>query len=143
MCPNRHLALREGLDLPRTWQQQQDEIVRVASTNPQSTLDSFLSQSTFSVELFNTVLVLWLLRHALPFSRFNDPALRAAFKLSNQSAMVRGTTWASETAKGIYQGLSVAVIDQLRVSHFVSHCSHFSYVFISLFFVCKALFTDF
>lgn len=101
-------------------------MVQVASGNPKATLDSFLSQSTFGVNLLNTVLVIWLLRYTLPFSCLKDSALRAAFKLSNQSAVIRGTTWASQTARAIHQELSALVIERLQVSIIFSSpiCNH-------------------
>lgn len=87
----------------------------LTQANGQQTLDSFLSQTTFSVDLCNTVLVLWIMLHALPFNRFYDPPLRAAFKLANRRADLRSPTWAAGVAKDLYVSLSAAAISLVKV----------------------------
>lgn len=86
------------------------------TANGQPTLDSFLAQATFSVDLCNTVLVMWILLHALPFNRFYDSPLRAAFKLANRRAELRTPTWAAGVAKELYFSLSSAAVSMVQVS---------------------------
>jgi hypothetical protein len=122
------------LDLPNTWAQDQAENAQVANeANGQQTLDVFLSQATFSVDLCNTVLVIWILWHALPFNRFYDGPLRAAFKLANRRADLRTPTWAAGIAKELYHNLSSSVIDLVFVSFYVFYSNHnsFSSLFLS------------
>lgn len=80
------------------------------------TFDSFLSSASFSVDLCNKVLVIWIMKHALPFNRFYDIPLRAAFKLANQRADLRTPTWAAGVAKNLYLSLSSAAIALVSVS---------------------------
>lgn len=99
-CPGRQRAIQSGVVLPPTWKEL-NEPVQV-SMNSGNTLKSFLSQSTFSVKLFNVVLVIWILRHALPWIWFQDTTLRAAFKLSNPAGVVRLPKRAASTAKELF-----------------------------------------
>lgn len=117
VCPRRARVIQSGMKLPKTWQQDQAENAQALNqANGQSTLDAFLSEPTFSVELCNIVLVIWILWHALPFNRFYDCPLRAAFKLANRRADLRTPTWAANISKELYLTLSSAVIDLVSVS---------------------------
>lgn len=110
-CPHRARAIRAGCKLPLTWAQEQAESLAASNAaNGQPTLDAFLSQTTFSVELCNTVLVVWILWHALPFNRFYDLPLRAAFTLANRRAVLRTPTWAASASKELYGALSSAAV---------------------------------
>jgi hypothetical protein len=59
---------------------------------------------------------MWILKHALPFNRFYDVPLRAAFKLANRRAELRTPTWAAGVAKELYLSLSSAAIALVYVS---------------------------
>ncbi|KAH9823091.1 hypothetical protein DFH28DRAFT_1172128 [Melampsora americana] len=72
-CAGRQSAIKAGVYLPPTWKKL-NEPVQVA-IKPGNTIKLFLSASTFSVELLNVILVIWILRHALPWMRFQDPTL--------------------------------------------------------------------
>lgn len=56
------------------------------------------------------------MKHALPFNRFYDIPLRAAFKLANRWAELRSATWAAGVANKMYSSLSSAVIALVFVS---------------------------
>lgn len=110
-CPRRARAIQFGLVLPNSWAQEQAENAQeLTEANGQNTLDAFLSQLTFSVELCNIVLVIWILWHTLPFNRLYDFPLRAAFKLANRRADLRSPTWAAGISKDLYLNLSLEVI---------------------------------
>lgn len=102
------------------------------TANGQPTLDSFLAQATFSVDLCNTVLVMWILLHALPFNRFYDSPLRAAFKLANRRAELRTPTWAAGVAKELYFSLSSAAVSMVQVSTIIFPKFHVIQFFFSL-----------
>lgn len=126
-CPRRARAIQFGLVLPNSWAQEQAENAQeLTEANGQNTLDAFLSQLTFSVELCNIVLVIWILWHTLPFNRLYDFPLRAAFKLANRRADLRSPTWAAGISKELYLNLSLAVIDLVLVS------LHFCFYFLNL-----------
>lgn len=115
-CSQRPRAIQAGCSLPQTWAQEQAlEEAASNKANGQPTLDSFLLRTTFNVDLCNTVLVMWILLHALLFNRFYDPPLRAAFKLANRRADLRTPTWAAGVAKDLYQILSNAAISLVKV----------------------------
>lgn len=101
------------MKLPPTWKELNEPVEVVL--NPGNTMKSFLSQSTFSVDLLNVVLVIWILRHALPWLRFQDPTLRAAFKLGNRAAQLRSPKWAATTAKELFFSLYNVVISRIQV----------------------------
>lgn len=106
------------MQLPKSWAEEQIEVAQNVEKG-QSTLDGYLLKQTFSVDLANTVLVIWILRHALPFNRFYDPPLRAAFKLANQKADLQTPTWAAGVAKELYAKMNESVISLVYVSYFV------------------------
>lgn len=116
-CPDRARAVKAGCSLPLTWVQEQAANAALTNeSNGQTTLDSYLSSASFSVDLCNTVLVIWIIKHALPFNRFYDIPLRAAFKLANRRAELRTPTWAAGVAKNLYLSLSSAAIALVYVS---------------------------
>lgn len=92
-------------------------------TSNKGTLDVFLSQATFSLDLLNFVMVIWLLRQALAFTRFEDPILRAAFKLSNRQATLRSGKWAASMAHELYSCLRDKAISDLMVGSIDQSCS--------------------
>ena len=103
------------MELPPTWKQQQADLSVTVSGNT-GTLDLFLSQPTFSLDLLNIVMVIWITRQALGFTRFEDPILRAAFKLSNREATIRTVKWAASMSHELYAILRDQVISQVMVS---------------------------
>lgn len=129
-CPRRLQAIAAGIHLPLTWAQEQVQTAAALNElHGQPTLDAFLSQATFSVDLCNTVLVMWILKHALPFNGFYDVPLRAAFKLANLRAELRTPTWAAGVAKELYLSLSSAAIALVYVSLVLSSIIDISSLF--------------
>lgn len=72
------------MKLPATYQEVQK--AKNKKTPGGKFMDSFLNRPTFSVQMLNVLLVLWMLQHALAWLRFSDPILQSAFKLANPSA---------------------------------------------------------
>lgn len=132
-CPRRAHAIAAGFKLPKTSHEEQaDNSQESNEANGQSTLDVFLSQPTFNVDLCNTVLVIWIILHASPFNRFYDAPLRAAFKLANRRADLRTPTWASGIAKDLYLNLSSAVIDLVAVRiNFICPSSYIPFLLVT------------
>lgn len=74
---------------------------------------------------------MWIMKHALPFNRFYDMPLRAAFKLVNQRADLRTPTWAAGVAKDLYLSLSSAAIALVSVSVvFISY--HYFFIILTV-----------
>jgi hypothetical protein len=62
------------------------------------------------------ILVIWIVRHALPWARFEDVALRLAFYTVNRGAKVRSTCWAAKKSVELFAALHDKAINQLKVS---------------------------
>jgi hypothetical protein len=116
------------MDLPPSWQEQQQTLISSSS----GTLDSFVSKDKFSVDLLNVVCVIWVVRHALPWARFQDVGLRAAFRMSNVSATLRSPVWAANTAKRLYCGMQNTVLQMIKVSFFFIISYSFRMLFLSI-----------
>lgn len=108
----RHKAIAAGVVLPPTYQ----ESLEAESQAKKTTLTSYFNGPTFSADLVNMILVLWVVRHALPWARFEDPALRAAFFTVNRAAKVRSRTWAAQQSVILYSGLHEKAIKAVKVS---------------------------
>lgn len=106
----RHKAIKAGFILPPLYDKQME-----AEKTKNPTLDYFVSGPVFSVDLPNMILVLWIVRHALPWIHFEDPAFRAAFYCANRSAVVRSTAWATKQSIKLFAGLHNKAINNLKV----------------------------
>lgn len=113
VCPKRHVAIKNGIKLDLSWPEQQN--AQKAQTN---TLDRFVVKQVFSVKNLNLMLVIWVLRHALPWARFEDTILRAALWFSNPLATMYSATWAAQAAQRLYAGLQKQVLRDIIVHLF-------------------------
>lgn len=98
----------------KSWAEQQK--VRKEQTN---NLDRFVVKQPFGVKNLNLMLVIWVLRHALPWARFEDCTLRAAFWFANPLANIYSAAWAAQGAQRLYIGLQSNVLSSILV-RFVS-----------------------
>ena len=75
-CGKRHLAIEQGAKLPPTVQE-----LRAGGEESNSTkiTEFFAPTNKFDNDLFNQMVIMWLIRHALPWSHVEDPELRAIF----------------------------------------------------------------
>lgn len=106
----RHKAIAAGFDLPPSY----TETLEVQSKLKKTTLTSYLKGPTFTSDLVNMILVLWVVRHALPWARFEDPALRGAFFTVNRGATVRSRTWAAQKLVILFSGLHEKAINKVK-----------------------------
>lgn len=72
-CAGWKKSMAKGLALPSTWR----EIHHSAPL--MGPVENFVSKERWHLEIWERMMVWWLVRHTLPFSCSNDPALRAAF----------------------------------------------------------------
>jgi hypothetical protein len=107
------------MKLPPTYKQKQEQMAK--EPNDKGILSAFISGPTFTVDLLNMILVMWIVRHALPWARFEDPALRAAFHSVNRGAVVRSRTWAAQQSVILYSALHEKAINAVKVSLFQSN----------------------
>lgn len=108
----RHKAIAAGVILPPSYAERQE------AKKKNSTLKSYFNGPTFTVDLLNMILVIWLVRHALPWARFEDPSLRAAFYTINRGAVICSRTWAAQQSVLLYSDLHSKALSAVRVSHF-------------------------
>jgi hypothetical protein len=114
-CPGRGKAISQGAKLPET----AAEAAAAAEPSAQGstkTLTNFLTKSKFDNDTFNKILVLWIIRHSLPWVRINDYLLKVVFDYANQNTKVLSRTWASQKAHLLYLGLKNRVMSDIKVS---------------------------
>ncbi|KAH9461986.1 hypothetical protein Pst134EB_005902 [Puccinia striiformis f. sp. tritici] len=58
--------------------------------------------------------MIWQIRQALPWTRTEDPCLRAAFKFANPKAVLYGWQWSADESKKLYAGLKRHVFEELH-----------------------------
>lgn len=102
-----------GHGLPPTYDERNQPTEKDSSSA--ALMKSSVNRPPFNVDILNVLLVIWLLRHALPWVRFQDPTLRAAFHLTHGKADLRSPTWAAATAKELYSSLYDQLISQIKV----------------------------
>jgi hypothetical protein len=91
------------------------------SNKNQSGIAGFLKiRPVFVNKVLNQLLMLWQIRQALPWSRMEDPYLRAAFQYSNPKAILFGRTWSADEAKKLYSTLKTQVFNELHVSQLLT-----------------------
>ncbi|POW05309.1 hypothetical protein PSTT_09760 [Puccinia striiformis] len=109
-CKNRAKAKQAGHWLPETVA---ERLAREAKDSKQSKLTGFVPTKRFECQVLNQILVIWQVRHALPWSRIEDPELRAAFLYSNKEARLYSRRWSADEAKQLYAGLRKKVFEEL------------------------------
>lgn len=108
-CKQRHRAILAGVVLPPSYSDKQ-----LAQKKDKNDLKSFLKGPSFSADLLNMILVMWIVRQALPWARFEDPTLRAAFYMVNRGAVVRSRTWAAQQAVILHSALHSKAINAVK-----------------------------
>lgn len=115
-CICRDKAISAGVKLPPSYREKVEaaKAAENAKGPKPSLLDMFLEIPKFTVRLLNRMLVLWLVRQALPWNRMADPLLIAAFQFANPSAVLYTPAWAAREAMKIYEGMHNDIIQRLK-----------------------------
>ncbi|KAA1119885.1 hypothetical protein PGT21_035802 [Puccinia graminis f. sp. tritici] len=71
-------------------------------------------KSAFVNQVLNQMLMMWQIRQALPWSRIEDPLLRAAFLYSNAKALLFGRQWSANESKKLYWALKDNFFEKLH-----------------------------
>lgn len=119
VCVKRHIAINQGFKLDPSWSEQQK-----AKQKQTNTLDQFVIKQPFGTKNMNLMLVIWILRHALPWARFEDTTLRATLWYSNPLATIYSSTWAAHAAQRLYIGLQKKALQDVLVSFLFLLNSH-------------------
>jgi hypothetical protein len=110
-CVGQEKAKQAGIQLPPSVA---ERMAASKSDEKQTGLMVFL-KPTFVNRVLNQLLMMWQIRQVLPWSRIEDPFLRAAFQFSNPKAVLYGRRWSADEAKKLYLVLKSHVFDELNV----------------------------
>ncbi|KNE98017.1 hypothetical protein PSTG_08690 [Puccinia striiformis f. sp. tritici PST-78] len=97
-CSNRADAILAGAKLPLTAK----EIAEKGS--------SAVQLGPFDGRVFNQLLVMWLVRHLLPWNRIEDIDLEVAFRYARPGIKINSRGWAASEAHRLYCNLQDKVI---------------------------------
>ncbi|PLW07102.1 hypothetical protein PCANC_25736 [Puccinia coronata f. sp. avenae] len=114
-CSGQGKAVANGAILPKSSTEEAKDKKKTNSKNP-GTLTSFVQKGRFDNKTFNKLLVFWLIRHSLPWARFNDFFLGVAFDYCNMNSAVPSCSWAADYARKLYVDLQQRVITAIQVS---------------------------
>lgn len=118
-CPRRREAIARGCKLLPS--QAEIHTQKLANTHQVATMNNFVTvMPKFDIKTFNRILTLWQIRHALPWSRIEDPWLQAAFYYLRPDAQLYNRKWSAQQAKELHVSLRDTVYDELVVSFLLS-----------------------
>jgi hypothetical protein len=116
-CPGRNKAKLAGYILPPSVAESRAAAAKGGLDASQPGIKGFLEYKTVFVnKLLNQLIMLWQIRQALPWTRIEDPYLRAAFRYANPKALLHGRRWSADESKKLYSMLKAHVFDELSVS---------------------------
>ncbi|OAV85943.1 hypothetical protein PTTG_30178, partial [Puccinia triticina 1-1 BBBD Race 1] len=112
-CPGRANAIKAGAHLPPTAAEQS----KVSNNNNgEGTLIAYVTKSRFDNQTLNKLLVLWLIRHSLPWLRVEDFLLRVSFDYTLPNADLNSRVWAASHAHQLYLEQQSQVLKAIRAS---------------------------
>ncbi|KAA1108331.1 hypothetical protein PGT21_008407 [Puccinia graminis f. sp. tritici] len=111
-CPNRAKAIAAGAKLPQT---ALDEEKKKKGT--QEITSHFARVEKFDNIILNQIVVLWLLRQAIPWNRVEDPYLQAAFNYCEPAANLFKRKWAATASRTAYLELQEEVVRQIKATN--------------------------
>jgi hypothetical protein len=112
-CPNCPKAIAAGAKLPPTAL----DVEKTKKKNGDGDLTThFARVEKFNNTILNQIIVLWLLRQAIPWNRVEDPYLKAAFNYFKPAAILFKQKWAANGARKVYLELQEAMLHCLKVS---------------------------
>ncbi|OAV86513.1 hypothetical protein PTTG_29864 [Puccinia triticina 1-1 BBBD Race 1] len=114
-CPGRAKAIAAGAKLPPT----ATELFKAAAqANPDTagTLTAFVSKGNFNNETLNKLIVIWIVRHCLPWLRIKDHLIRVAFDYAVHNSHIRSRIWAALQAHKLYVKKRLRVVQAVKDS---------------------------
>ncbi|KAI9601370.1 hypothetical protein H4Q26_001188 [Puccinia striiformis f. sp. tritici PST-130] len=112
-CPGRGKAIIEGANLPIS--SDEKAAANEKKTTPSGTLTAYVTKGKFDINTMNKILLFWIIRQSLPWSRFGDYLLGVAFDYANANAKVFSRTWAAFNARKLYLSLQFKVISDIKL----------------------------
>ncbi|KNE97133.1 hypothetical protein PSTG_09560 [Puccinia striiformis f. sp. tritici PST-78] len=113
-CPGRGKAVIQGANLPIS--SDEKAAAKEKKTTPSGTLTAYVTKGKFDINTMNKILLFWIIRQSLPWSRFGDYLLGVAFDYSNPNSKVFSRTWAAFNARKLYLSLQFKVISDIKKS---------------------------
>lgn len=114
-CPGRAEAQKDSsLGVPLSIAERRAAEINKGNT----TLDGFVVTTPgnkFNNLTFNQMACTWIIRQALPWSRVEDPILRAMVGYLRREAKLYGRKWVATEAKKINSSLKTNVFKELKV----------------------------
>ncbi|KAA1077734.1 hypothetical protein PGT21_018337 [Puccinia graminis f. sp. tritici] len=123
-CELRDEAIKNGANLPVTIKE------KIEREKNASVLTN-LADSNFDNRTLNQILVMWLMRSALPWMRIEDTLLAISFNYARKGIKLYSRTWAAEEAQRLYVNLQEKVISNLKVSQLL-HTLHFKLLLLAI-----------
>ncbi|PLW08458.1 hypothetical protein PCASD_09331 [Puccinia coronata f. sp. avenae] len=110
-CPSCAQAIKAGATLPPSVAEK-----RSSAIDPkQRSITAWTEKKNkLKKTILNQLIVVWQIRHALPWTRIEDEYLRAAFVYANPEATLFGRKWLAQQAKSLYLLLKQNVFSDLK-----------------------------
>ncbi|POV95465.1 hypothetical protein PSTT_16236 [Puccinia striiformis] len=110
-CRNREKAIKSGVKLPPTVSQ----LHKVAQASKSQKINTFFGPAEkFDNVVLNRTLTVWLIRHALPWSRVEDEELQASFHYTQPAAQIFKHKWQAKSGQLLYLDLQTSMIERLQ-----------------------------
>ncbi|KAI7963387.1 hypothetical protein MJO29_003814 [Puccinia striiformis f. sp. tritici] len=106
-CPARSEAIESGCKLPLTRKE-------INKKDNNRKVKGSLKNAAFNTLVFNQLLMIWVIRFSLPWSRFDDFLLSVTFNYVRQGIHINSRTWAATEAHLLYLNLQSKVISDLQ-----------------------------
>ena len=111
-CASRISAIQAGAKLPMT----PKDLEAQMKFSEKGAMSKFLGNGPFDLKVFNQLLIMWLIRYALPWNQIEDFLLEVAFIYVQQGIKLNSWTWAATEAHKLYFNLQGTVVSNLQVS---------------------------
>ncbi|POW03314.1 hypothetical protein PSHT_11731 [Puccinia striiformis] len=103
-------AITAGAKLPLTAK----ELEKMDIVDQKEAMTHYLKHSTFDMRVFNQLLVMWIVRFSLPWSRIEDFLLEVAFNYVRRGTHLNSRTWVATEAHRLYLNLQAKVVSTLQ-----------------------------
>jgi hypothetical protein len=134
-CDGRLKAKAQEPDLeipPSVAEVRKAEAAARKGTGPLSSFVVATPNVAFNNTTLNQMATLWLIRHAQPWSRMEDPILRGMMQYLRKDASLNGRRWAADEAKSINVSLKEQVFSELKVSFYNFHKEYDDHLIMQL-----------
>ncbi|OAV97943.1 hypothetical protein PTTG_25886 [Puccinia triticina 1-1 BBBD Race 1] len=142
-CLGRSKAIKSGSKLPPTAAEASSKIAENFPSG-NSTLVGYATKGQFNNKTLNKLIVIWIVRHLLPWIQIEDFLLRVAFDFLVCNSELHSWVWAATHAHQLYLKQRIQVLDEIKKSNsqiclaldvWTTKGSHKAFVGITCFFI--------